>query len=100
MWNSIDVCAPALLVVCASALLVVCASPLLVACVSALLIVCAFALLVVCASALLVAGAFALQVVCLCFASCASVHRKVCVLSFGSGVCCVPLHCKLCIPTV
>ena len=39
--------------------------------------------------------------VCLCIASCASVHCKVCVLSFGSGVClsiaisCVPLHCKL-----
>ena len=28
---------------------------------------------------------------CLCIASCASVHCKVCVLSFGSGV---PPHCN------
>ena len=48
-------------------------------CASALLVVCAFALLVVCASASLL--------VCHCIASCASVHCKVCVLSFGSGEC-------------
>ena len=81
----------------------VCASALLVVCAFALLVVFAFALLGVCASILLFVCASALLIVCLCIAGCASVHCKVCVLSFGSDVClsiatsCVALHC---IPTV